>query len=151
MSSELITIGCKLPHGMKIEVGIEHIPGVWGSVSKGPNYACAVLNGWYSEHQKNHPNIQPIAMLDPEPGRTQIPKDLWLVWCDGMGKHHPARNNGLLFVVPDDKAGAKSALRDVEGRKTGFEPVDPNKLPEQIEEAPVLGREPIGNKPVRQD
>ena len=68
-----------------------------------------------------------------------------------MGKHHPARKNGLLFVVPDDKAGAKSALRALEGRKTGFEPIDPNKLPEGVEEAPVLGREPIGSKPVRQD
>jgi hypothetical protein len=42
MSSELITIGCKLPHGLKIEVGIDHIPGVWDSVANGPNYACAV-------------------------------------------------------------------------------------------------------------
>ena len=89
--------------------------------------------------------------MNPEPGRTQIPQDLWLAWCEGMGEHHPARKNGLLFVVPDDKAGAKSALRDVEAKKTGFEPLDPNKLPEQIEEAPVEGRPQLGSRPVRRD
>ena len=150
MSSELITIACHLPQGLRIEVGIERVPGVWGSVSKGPNYATATLNGWSS---RNTPGVQPIATLTPLPGLTQIPKDLWDAWCEGMGKFHPARLNGLIKVVPNasDKAGLKSAVNDVAAKRTGFEPVDPNKLPDQIEEAPVVGRDPIGNKPVRKD
>jgi hypothetical protein len=150
MSSELITIACHMPTGLRIEVGIERIPGVWGSVSKGPNYATATLNGWNSNHAAG---IQPIATLKPQPGLTQIPKDLWEAWCQGMGKFHPARLNGLIVVVPNpsDKAGVKSAVRDVAAKRTGFEPLDPDKLPEQIEEAPVVGRAQLGAKPVRKD
>jgi hypothetical protein len=149
MSSELVTIACHMPQGLRIEVGIERIPGVWGSVSKGPNYATATLNGWNST---NPSDIQPIATLTPQPGLTQIPKDLWDVWCERMGKFHPARLNKLITVVPNasDKAGMKSAVRDVAAKRTGFEPLDPNKLPEGVEEAPVLGRRPLGSRPVRQ-
>ena len=148
MSSELITIASNLPHGLIIEVGLERQPGIWGSVARGPNYARATLNGWNSTHP---PGIQPIATLTPQPGLTQIPKDLWDAWCDGMGKHHPARKNGLITVVPNDKAGVKAAVRDVAQKRTGFEPLDPDKLPEQIEEAPVEGRAQLGTKPVRRD
>ena len=90
MSSELITIGCKLPHGLKIEVGIEHIPGVWGSVARGPNYASAVINGWYVEHQKTAPTIQPIATLDPEPGlAANFPQGFMACLVRGYGEASP--------------------------------------------------------------
>jgi len=148
---ELVTIACKLPGGLVLEGGYENVPGQWGSFVKTDKYFSVTLNGWYAEYMKKHPHIQPIAMLDPEPGLTQIPRDVWDAWRQGAGKDHPAVKNGLIFEMRDDKASQKAQLRDVAAKKTGFEPLDPNKLPSEILEAPVLGRPPLGNAPVRQD
>lgn len=148
---ELIRIGCKLPHGMWLEVGIDRVPGVWGSSHRGPKYARLLLNGTHAEWQKKAPTIQPVASLNPEPGLTDIPKDIWDAWCDGMGKTHPARLNNLIFVVPKNKDEANAVLKAAESLRTGFEPLDPDKLPDLIEEAPVDGRKQIGKRPVRKD
>ena len=148
---ELVTIACKMPHGLVLEGGYGHIPGQWGSIIKTDKYFRVALNGWHAEHQKNYPKIQYTAELNPPPGLTQIPRDVWDAWCLGQGKDHPARKNGLIFELREDKASAKAQVRDVEAKKTGLEPLDPNKLPEAIEEAPVEGRAQIGIKPVRRD
>ena len=156
---ELITIGCKLPHGLWLEVGIEHAPGVWGSSVRGPKYVRVKLNGTHAEFQKKAPTIQPIATLNPEPGLTQIPKTVWEDWIakptkdfkGGMGYAHPARKNNLIFVVPDAKEEATAVLQASESLRTGFEPLDPSKLPELIEEAPVDGRPQLGSRPIRKD
>lgn len=156
---DLITIGCKLPHGLWLEVGIEHAPGVWGSSVRGPKYVRVLLNGTHAEFQKKAPTIQPVATLNPEPGLTQIPKNVWEDWIasptksspGGMGFNHPARKNNLIFVVPDTKEDAVAVLQAMEKLRTGFEPLDPDKLPELIEEAPVDGRPQLGKRPVRKD
>lgn len=148
---ELITIGCKLPHGLWLEVGIEHTAGVWGSSVRGPKYTRVLINGTHAEWQKRAPTIQPVATLKPEPGLTQIPKPIWDAWVGGMGKTHPARLNNLIFVVPNQKEEAKAVLQAVEALRSGFEPLDPDKLPDLIEEAPVDGRPQLGKKPVRKD
>jgi hypothetical protein len=156
---DLITIGCKLPHGIWLEVGIEHVEGVWGASIRGPKYARVLLNGTHAEFQKKAPTIQPVATLNPEPGLTQIPKQVWDDWIapptkssrGGMGYAHPARKNNLIFVVPDEKAEATAVLQAVESLRTGFEPIDPNNLPKDILEAPVEGRPQLGKTPVRKD
>jgi hypothetical protein len=146
---ELVTIACKSPHGLTIEGGYEYGPG--GNKIKTDKYFNVTLNGYWSEWMKLHPNIQPVASLNPEPGITQIPKDVWEAWCVGQGKTHPMRLNGFIFELRDDEASGKTQLREMEGRKVGFEPIDPDKLPDQLEEAPVEGRPQLGSKPVRLD
>jgi len=150
---ELIRIGCKLPHGLWLEIGVEHTEGAWGGVVNGPKYAKVLLNGTHAEGMKRVPTIQPVASLNPEPGLTDIPKDVWDAWIaeGGMGFRHPARLNNLIFVVPKGKEDAKAILQAVESLRSGFEPLDPNKLPELIEEAPVEGRPQLGTRPVRRD
>ncbi len=148
---ELITIGCKLAHGIWLEVGLEHTPGVWGASVRGPKYVRVLLNGTHAEWQKKAPTIQPVATLNPEPGLTQIPKDVWEAWCQGMGKTHPARLNSMIFVVPKDTGAAKDVLQAAKDSRSGYEPIDPNRLPSQILEAPVDGRPQLGKAPVRKD
>lgn len=156
---ELIRIGCKLPHGLWLEVGLERVEGVYGSTHRGPKYLRVLLNGTHAEFQRKAPTIQPVATLNPEPGLTDIPKSLWEDWIaaptksnkGGMGYAHPARVNNLIFVVPDVKEEATAVLQAVESLRTGFEPLDPNKLPDLIEEAAVEGRPQLGNRPVRKD
>ena len=157
---ELIRIGCKLPHGLWLEVGIERVPGVWGGSHRGPKYARVLLNGTHAEFQRKAPTIQPVATLNPEPGLTDIPKEIWDAWIaepakdgtgGGFGYRHPARLNNLIFVVPKSKDDAKAVLQAVESLRTGFEPLDPDKLPDLIEEAPVDGRPQLGKRPVRKD
>jgi hypothetical protein len=147
---ELIRIGCKLPHGIWLEVGIEHTPGVWGAPIQGPKYAKVLLNGTHAEWMKRAPSIQPVATLTPEPGLTDIPKEIWDAWCEGQGKTHPARLNNLIFVVPKNKEDAKAVLQAVESLRTGFEPLDPNALPPEVLEAKVDGRKPLGKAPIRE-
>lgn len=150
--TKLVTIGCKLPHGLTIEVGLVSLEkGTWGAPVEGPKYRKATLNGTHAEWMKRNPTIQPVATLNPEPGLTQIPEDLWEEWCKGQGKAHPARLNNTIFVVPDSKEDATAVLQAVESLRTGFEPIDPDRLPDQLEEAPVEGRPQLGSKPVRKD
>lgn len=148
---ELIRIGCKLPSGLWLEVGVEHTEGAWGGVVNGPKYAKVLLNGTHAEWMKKAPTIQPVASLNPEPGLTDIPKAIWDAWIEGMGKSHPARLNNLIFVVPKQKEEATAVLQAVESLRSGFEPLDPDKLPDLIEEAPVDGRPQLGKKRVRKD
>jgi hypothetical protein len=150
--TKLVTIGCKMPHGLTLEVGLEQLPqGIWGAPIQGKKYRKATLNGTHAEFMKRNPTIQPVATLNPEPGLTQIPEDFWEEWCKGQGKTHPARLTGVIFVVPDVKEEADAVLYDAQSLKSGFEPLDPDKLPELIEEAPVDGRPQLGSKPVRKD
>jgi hypothetical protein len=136
---ELVTIACKLPHGLVLEGGYEFVPGQWGSLIKTDKYFKVTLNGWYAEHMKNFPRIQPIAELNPPPGLTQIPKEIWLAWLQGAGKHHPAVKNGLIFEMREDKASQKSQLKEMEQKAAPFLPLDPNKLPEGVEKADFSG------------
>lgn len=150
---ELVTIACKLPHGLKIEVGIHQPPGVWGAPVQTAKYRTATLNGHHAEWMKKAPNIQPVATLDPEPGLTQIPLDLWEEWIaeGGMGHTHKAVLNGLIWVVPKDKGAARDLADAAKFLKTGFEPIDPDRLPEGVLEAPVQNRPQLGKTPVRRD
>jgi len=144
MSTETVTIACKLPHGLTIEVGYEVPRDPRGNaqpfIVKTDKYAAVTLNGWNS-NLIVQANQSPIAPLHPEPGITNgVPKDLWEAWLAGAGKRHPAVLNGLIYVVRTDAPSAKSQAADVRQRKSGLEPLDPNKMPEGITEAPVDGR-----------
>lgn len=151
--AELVTIACKLPHGLVIEVGLAQPAGMWGAPIQTKAYRKATLNGTHAEWMKKAPNIQPVATLNPEPGLTQIPKDLWEEWISegNMGYAYPGRLNGLIWVVPKDKGEARDIEQAAKYLKTGFEPLDPDALPEGVLEAPVQNRPQLGKTPVRRD
>lgn len=146
--TEFVTVACKLPSGLMIEVGFEYPKddrgGVMGAnVTRSEGYRRFALNGSNSTLVMAG---QP-AELNPAPGITQVPKDIWDAWVappakgsrGGMGFRHPAVKNGLIVVVPAE-TDADTVRMSLETRRSGLEPLDPNKLPADIEEAPVDGR-----------
>jgi hypothetical protein len=135
MAKETVTIGCKLPAGLKLEVGytIEKLGGGQGRMVKSAGYQAYIIRGW------NHHSIEMRRQLEkagstggvPHGMNTQpflnrgVPKDIWEEWK----KMHPGswllKNEILFEVASSDHAGA--ALRVVEGDKTPkiFEPLNP--------------------------
>lgn len=139
--AEMVTIACKLPHGLIIEVGYE-IPkddkgaSIGTNIVKTDNYKAVTLKGWNS----NLVMAGQPALLNPEPGVTEVPKDIWEAWVAGPGKRHPAVRNNLIYVVRKDAPSAKDQALAARVLRSGFEPLDPNKMPEGVTEAPVDGR-----------
>lgn len=132
---EMVTIACKTPHGLVLEVGYDIIN---NGVVRSDKYKSFTLKGTNS----NLVIAGQPAMLNPEPGVTpNIPKDFWEAWlASKAGKNHPAVKNGLIFVIPKDVGAAKELQTEVRKVRSGLEPLDPNKMPEGVEELPVDGR-----------
>jgi hypothetical protein len=141
-----VKIACKLPHGLTLEGGYSFVN---NTMVKAENYFKVVLKGYHAAWAERNPLIQPIAQLEYEPGITEIDENIWRAWCEGQGKTHPARINGLVAELREDKASAKTQVREMVALKTGLEPLDPDKLPDEILEAKVAGRAPIGKAPIR--
>lgn len=143
MSTDTVTIACKLPHGLVLELGYEIVN---NGVVRSDKYKSYVLKGTNS----NLVIAGQPAILNPEPGVTpNIPKDFWDAWIaaptkenprGGQGFRHPAFKNGLIFVIPKDAGAAKELQAEVRKVRSGFEPLDPNKMPEGVTESPVDGR-----------
>lgn len=102
-STKMMTIGCKLPNGLIMElgkVGEEHYRQIR---LKGTNDA-AIVGGY---------------------GLTQVSEEAWTTWYK--------KNKGLKFVrdgfvfAHGTEADAKDHAKDNAAMRTGFEPLDPNK------------------------
>lgn len=70
---ETISIGCKLPHGLVLEIGVNK------DGTPGESYRNAVLQGTVD------------ARKGAKYGVTKVPRDLWLKWL--------ANNKNLRYVV----------------------------------------------------
>jgi len=137
MSSEMVTIGCKLPHGLILELGYEVVkkdgdgPNArdYTSVQKMANYARVQIRG--SSHADGSRKAYATglflpAQLAPSVGITQVSKDFWDAWK----KAHPQmvkRLAGQLFEYKDE-AGVRAQGVDAVKVPTSFEPADPTKL-----------------------
>lgn len=83
----VVSIGCKLPHGLVIEVGLDK-----GGVPS-DEYRNVVLNGLSK------------ARVGSKYGVTSVPADIWVTWL----KHNTKLRyivDGSVFVLPE-KATAK--------------------------------------------
>lgn len=143
---EIVKIGCKLPHGLTLEIGYQtHIKvdnRLVPQYKQLENYQAVTLKGSNSLIVAGA-----AALLNPDPGITEVPKDFWDAWlASTQGKQNIARKNGLIFVVPDDAASAKAQSIDVKALRSGLEPMDPSQLPEEVTEKPVDGRPPLTAK-----
>ncbi len=117
---ETCIVGCKLPHGLKIDLA-----GVPQAVTlKGAN-AARILGGF-----------------GLTPG---VPKEAMLKW---LADHETLAyvRNGSVYVV-DSKRDAVAASKERRNELTGFEPIDPKKMPGglSVEDAKVLDRQRAGN------
>lgn len=106
--SASVTIGCKLPHGLIIEIGTPEDEGYVSVTLKGGN-SSAIIGGY---------------------GLTRVSADVWAEWVR-THKFFPALRNGQLFVTPSEPDAQGEAVTRA-NVKTGFEGVDPENPPAEF-------------------
>lgn len=136
MSAETVTLGCRLPSGMTLEIGLQT------TVNGGPhnrpiaqikqldNYKRVTLKGTH-EHTADtrRMGVQVPSMLNPKPFiNKNISKDFWEEWK----KDHPDSyllKQGLIFEIKGgaDSANSKAAAIDAMAQPAILQPVDPTK------------------------
>jgi hypothetical protein len=140
MAKEVVTIGCKLPAGLVLEVGLQtqekNSEGKWvASVKRLENYARFIIRGWNhhsAEMRKQLIETKAVAGV-PHGMNTRpflnrnVPKSLWEEWKATHRGSWLLKNEILFEVAAGDEASA--ALRVAEGDKTPkiFEPIDSTK------------------------
>lgn len=131
---ETVTIGCRLPNGYTIEVGLKVTERAGnGSVTqlmKTENYKRVSLRGT-REHNREmfRRGFRPPAQLAAEPFINQnVPKDVWDAWVKDH-KSNWVLTSGNIFEVKDGKnsANVDAAIIDAAARPRILEPVDPSK------------------------
>jgi len=129
--SEVIEIGCRLPAGYTLEVGIQTTTQANNrpvtQVQRKPDYQRVVLRGTHSHTAKlRAQKIQVPSIQNPEPAFTKVPVTFWERWK----KEHPNTpilRNGDIFEVKDVKDKAAIVL-DIAARPQPFNPMDPDKI-----------------------
>jgi hypothetical protein len=136
---ETVTIGCRLPHGILIEVGIEN----GGIAADGRPFPRLQRTEKYRKHQLRGTNALP-HLFDPEGKRiegkavlnappyinTHVPKDLWDEW---IKTHSGFLKHGHLFVVEGNsdasmKGNARAVSKDAMERPGILQPIDQTKI-----------------------
>lgn len=120
--ANLISVGCKLPQGLIIEVGYKAVP---GGIERGADYQKVTLAG------ANQHSIITGSLRTPSPGdlRPGITNNVDEALFDRWVADHQDSNivrNGLVFKAKN--AGEATAkANDVAKKRTGMEAVDPTK------------------------
>ena len=140
MSTEMVTVGCRLPSGITLEVG--YSASVRGGQGRQP-YARYVKKPDYQSVTLKGPN-QNLIVRDPQtrkavttlPGRqnaepyiNQVPKDFWDRWV----KEHPGSwmlvTKQLYVIEKNDRAEIDATTMDAQAASAPiFQPMDPNAI-----------------------
>jgi hypothetical protein len=135
---ETVTIGCKLPAGLKIEVGLQTVEVIDGkrvtSLKRLPDYQSFILRGW--NHHTSEMRKQLVesksTMGVPHGMNTRpflnrgVPKALWERWKDEHKASWLLKNELLFEVAAGDEASAALRIHESDSTPKIFEPVDPN-------------------------
>jgi hypothetical protein len=139
MAKDTVTIGCKLPAGLVLEIGYQTVEKIDGrtvaAYKRLENYDRQVIRGW---NHHSFPMRQQLLKAGSGMGvphgmntspylNRDIPKAFWEEWKRTHASSWLLKNELLFEVATNDPAGA--ALRVAEGDKTPkvFEPLDRNK------------------------
>jgi hypothetical protein len=114
MSKETVIVGCKLPHGLKLELGYDPVTGI-----RGEDYQFVVVKGANQFKKPGEPATGEGVGLT-----TGVDKAFWDEWLK-RNKTLQYVREGLLFAQPEMKS-AESAKREVEKERTGMEPLEQN-------------------------
>lgn len=140
MAKETVTIGCKLPAGLVLEVGLQTVEkdgrgGLATAVKHLDTYQRYVIRGWNHHSADMRKQLLEVKSsagvphgMSTKPFLNRgVPKDLWDQWKAEHPDSWLLKNEVLFEVASRDEAGA--ALRVAESDKTPkvFEPLDPSK------------------------
>lgn len=151
MAGATMVVGCKLPHGLVLRMQIKHVQPVnvggavhnvelWGfdTAADAESYT---LKG-FARPAAQVPDAKIVGAHRAMDGGTiggyaisYIPKDFWDKWAAQNKDFPPLRNGSIVAWEKQDSVEGHARERiDV---MSGFEPINPNKLPRGIEPAKV--------------
>lgn len=132
---EMVSVGCRLPNGLKLEVGFKvNERGDRGApfamVRKLDNYDSCVLRGTNQRLIVRGPDRKAVAVLPNARNReayiNQVPKDLWERWKKENAKSWHLSSGQVYEVPKNDASTVKAASLDAGAKsKNIFEPIDP--------------------------
>lgn len=138
-NSETVTIACKLPHGIVLRAFhmAEVSEPVMGGGSREVKKAQQIPGEFTVLGVSFPQNGAPRGRMEFGFALTMgCPRELWERWLKD-NKDTPMVKNGLIFAHGSEKS-AVSEAREKEAQRSGFERLDPNKLPKGIEKAPAV-------------
>jgi len=103
MSKTVMSIGCRLPTGLVIEI-------------EGANRVT--LEG----QRQTQKGSKLILLSEDDYGVTQVDTDFWEAWKKHVGPNYAPLKSGAIFEAVDEKS-ARSVARELAKKKTGHEPV----------------------------
>lgn len=128
---ETVTIGCRLPQGLVLEVGytttIKVGNGTVPQLNRGENYARFELLGTNAQFRKTR--IRMPASMSPEPYiNRNVPKVVWDEW-ERTHRGSWLLKSGNLFVVAhaDEAASVDAQVIDSVAKPLILSPLDPSK------------------------
>jgi hypothetical protein len=125
-----LTIGCKMPSGLLLEMG---------DPANKDDYKSVQLNGANQGEYRGRNENGKIFHSTTEQGfgLTKVDSEFWAAWCKRYTVNSKKwLRDGVLFVAdsPDEARGKAADQAEV---KTGFEQLDPDKLPAGISNRPA--------------
>lgn len=103
-----VTVACKLPHGLQLQVGDKKL------IARGANAPDAIAGF----------------------GLTAMPEDFWNAW-EAEHKTFEPFVKGLIFAQPKN-GDARAEAKEKEDLKTGLEPLDPNAIVSSVKPTPEM-------------
>ena len=113
--NEFVVIGCKLPHGLYLDL----LDKAGNLRERHKLQGCAGFTLPNPDRHFKNPETTNGSTLNI------IPKDFWDEWYD-KHKEHPALASGAIYMAAK-KEDAVARSREVEKETTGFEKLDPKK------------------------
>lgn len=128
--ADTVTVLCRLPHGVVLSItpdgDVERRAklSAAGTPDRSPvvSVKSVTVNG-----ANKAPNYHPKDnVLLGRVGRTVVDKAFWEAWRAQNANSDLVKNNCVFAEMTEARADAKA--RELEGVKTGFEPIDPEEL-----------------------
>ena len=139
MTEETVIIGCRLPNGLILEVGLQTMAKVDGKlvaqVKRLDNYQRIALKGW-NEHsaEMRRNEIQVPAAMNTRPYLNRgVSKAAWEEW-KATHKGSWLLKNGVLFEAKTEAEAQEKSL-DISKEKLILAPLDKSSLPVGLAEA----------------
>lgn len=127
MSTETILIGCRLPQGYVLEIGLittmKQGNGTIPFLQKTDGYERFEVVGTNANYRRTRLRLP--SSLNAEPHINKVPRAVWEQWK----KEHPKSwvlSSGNLFEIPD-AGSVEAATIDAQAGPAILQPIDPSK------------------------